>query len=172
MFSALEKAEVELTSESLFSCFYFPQEYKDYFKFAFVRNPWDRFVSGWLNKVVERNSFQLDTQTHEHLQNFENFVSYCAEFDLESWNSHFRHQCKLVDSNELDFIGRHENFDEDLREIFNLLGISLRKVSAENATLGRRHYSSYYTEKARSMIGTMYRKDIQLFGYTFEDKQA
>lgn len=172
VFSAIAEAEVELTSESLFSCFYFPQEYRSYFKFAFVRNPWDRFVSGWLDKIVRSNALKLDTETHLHLQKFENFVSHYAELDLETGNSHFRHQSKLLDLNELDFVGRLENFDMDLKEIFTTLGMSLPKVPAKNATRNRRHYSSYYTDETRSMIGTMYRKDIQVFGYTFEDRQA
>lgn len=172
IFSALQKSGLELTAESPFSCFYFPQEYKDYFKFAFVRNPWDRFVSGWLNKVVRKNALQFHPKKLAHLQKFRNFVSYCAELDLETCNSHFRHQCKLVDLNEVDFIGRQENFEEDIREVFGTLGISLQEVPAANASRNRLHYSSYYTDETRRMIGTIYRKDIQLFGYTFEDRQA
>jgi hypothetical protein len=171
VFFALNKAEIELTAESLFSCFYFPQEYKDYFKFAFVRNPWDRFVSGWLNKVLRHNALYFDPQTLAHLQNFENFVSHCAELDLRSCDSHFRHQHKLIDMNEIDFLGRLENFDEDIRDVFRTLSIPLQKVPTVNGSENRLHYSSYYTDESRRKVYDMYRKDIQIFGYEFEDRR-
>lgn len=168
-FTALEEANVKLTAESIFGCHYSPQEYRDYFKFSFVRNPWDRFVSGWINTVVRRNAFDLDAKNYAHVQTFDNFVSYCSELDLESWNSHFRHQCKLIDLNEIDFIGRLENFDRDIKEIFDKLDIPLPKVPNKNKSRERSHYSSYYTQKSKSLVGGMYRKDIQLFGYEFEE---
>ena len=32
------------------------------------------------------------------------------------------------------------------------------------------HYSTYYTEETKVIIGNIYKTDIELFGYTFENK--
>ena len=74
--------------------------------------------------------------------------------------------------NELDYLGRHEHFSEDLAEIFGILDIPLKKVPAQNKTHGRSHYSSYYSDRTRELVHNMYRKDIQLFGYHFEAHEA
>lgn len=91
-FNVFEDAGLEFVADSAFKCHYPPQAYKDYFKFAFVRNPWDRFVSGWLNKVIRKNAFKLAPDLYEELQEFDRFVTYCSKFNLDTWNSHFRRQ--------------------------------------------------------------------------------
>ena len=43
----------ENTQEEWSRIKYFPNKYKSYFKFTFVRNPYSRLVSCWKDKVVE-----------------------------------------------------------------------------------------------------------------------
>lgn len=166
-FSVFEDVGLEFVAGSPFNCHYPPQVYKDYFKFAFVRNPWDRFVSGWLNKVIRTNSLGIAPNLHKELKEFDRFVAYCSEFDLDTWNSHFRKQSRLIDLNEVNFIGRLENFNDDLRQIFKILNLPLDQIPNMNRTPNRDNYRSYYTENSKRLIEKMYQKDIQLFGYTF-----
>ncbi len=166
-FAVQKAADVKLVAVSAFNCYYSAQAYKDYFKFAFVRNPWDRFASGWLNKVVNKNAFELDPELHADLQQFDRFVAYYSKFDLDNCNLHFRSQCKLIDLNEVEFVGRLENYNKDLMQVFRILGLPLVDIPNENITINRDDYRSYYTENTKRMAEKMYRKDIQLFGYSF-----
>jgi len=168
LFSALDSAKVKLAAESLYDCYYFPQEYRYYFKFAFVRNPWDRIVSGWIDKVARKNTLGLDALEYSKVQKFEGFVDYCDELDLETCNSHFRRQSNLIDTTEIDFIGRFERYAQDIKEIFGILNIPLDTIPSKNRSATRLHYSTYYTDETREKIARMYRKGIQLFGYEFE----
>ncbi len=164
---AFNIAGVELIAEEARKCYYSPQKYKDYFKFAFVRNPWDRLVSGWSDKVVNMNALNFDPQALSEMQQFENFVAYCTGLDLVTCNIHFRHQCRLIDLNEVNYIGRLEHFNEDLTKIFRILQLPEIQIPVMNKSIRDPSYHSYYTDDTRRMVSEMYRKDIQLFGYTF-----
>ncbi|NPD47865.1 sulfotransferase family protein [Lentimicrobium sp. S6] len=166
-FSAIKESNIKLTADAPYKCHYSPMDYKDYFKFGFVRNPWDRFVSGWLNKVIKKNALNLDPDQYAEMKNFDNFVNYCSQFDLDTWNSHFRRQNKLIDLNEVDFIGRFENFEDDLRYVFTKLNLPLNNISKKNSTKHRTEYQRYYSDKSKRMIEELYQKDIQVFGYSF-----
>lgn len=167
IFGAIDAAGVKLTAVQAFHCYYPPQEYNDYFKFAFVRNPWDRFVSGWLNKVVKLNALNFDLKTLAEMQQFDRFVEYYSGLDLDTCDHHFRRQCRLIDLNEVDYIGRLEHFDEDLKEVFRILALPEVTIPHKNRSQKQVNYHSYYTDDTRRMIEKMYQKDIRIFGYTF-----
>ncbi|MDG2273196.1 MAG: sulfotransferase family 2 domain-containing protein, partial [Halioglobus sp.] len=105
---------------------------------------------------------------------FDQFVEYLADanLDLDTGNSHFRRQNKLIDLNEVDYVGRLEKFDKSIYEVFNHLGIPLKDVPIKNGSKKRRHYSTYYTSRSRELIYSMYRKDCELFGYSFEEDRG
>ncbi|MEQ9302228.1 MAG: sulfotransferase family 2 domain-containing protein [Cyclobacteriaceae bacterium] len=166
----LRELPIELTAEQAGGCRYAPELYKDYLKFAFVRNPWDRFVSGWLNKIVNRNAFDFSDQERVRLMKFDQFVEFWSQKDVESCNIHFRLQSRLIDLNEVDIIGRMESFNEDVRKVFKELGLPLNNIPHGNKTNTRSHYSSYYSEKSKELVSEMYHKDILLFGYRFNEQ--
>jgi hypothetical protein len=68
---------------------------------------------------------------------------------------------------EVDFIGRLENFAEDLKLVTDTLGFKLEEIPKKNATK-RPHYSHYYNEKTKQIIADKYKKDIKAFDYEFE----
>ena len=74
------------------------------------------------------------------------------------------------------FIGRVENFHQDLSALSSILGLprlSVKKfnVADERTVQGkRRHYSAYYTKRARTLVEEIYARDLELLGYEFEDE--
>lgn len=141
-----------------------PDHYEDYFKFAFVRNPWDRVVSCYCNKVL--------TKIHAPFQecydkSFDYFVDFINRQNLLRGDVHIRLQTQLFPMNELHFIGQLENFDDDLRYILSVLGVNDVNIPRRN-TSKHEHYSRYYTERTKNVIARKYKKDIEAFGYEFE----
>lgn len=157
------QANIELTAEHPFDIYYPINSYKEYFRFAFVRNPWDRLVSCWRDKVITRNKFNLSDGEQE----LESFIDYVAmNVDLEYGNPHLRLQSSLIDLNHLDFLGRFERFEKDLKEVMNILDIDA-SIKKKNASNRKGNYREYYTDRAKDKVAKLYTKDIKIFNYEF-----
>lgn len=167
IFRHLERCGVPLIAAHAWNVRYPPAGLPDHFKFAFVRNPWDRLVSCWIDKVVTSNHFGFDEPTLERMQVFEQFVDHVAGLDLDTCDPHVRRQSRLIDLNALDFLGRHERFEHDMELVFGRLGLPFERGVRENASADRRPYSCYYDDQLVATVAGLYRTDVQLFGYEF-----
>lgn len=150
-----------------------PRKFRSYFKFAFVRNPWDRLVStffflksGGLNPLdrawAEQNLAGFD--------NFETFVlGWLTKAHAQSW-VHFKPQYHWICDDHLtprmDFVGRFEDIEDDFKVIAERLGCA-RHLEKGNRT-EHLHYTAYYTPETMAMVAAVYATDIELFGYVFE----
>ena len=141
--------------------------YAGYYKFAFVRNPYDRLVSCWLEKVVKKNHFNFSTSDFAEMQTFANFVSYVKGLNLKKSDRHLRQQSSLIDLNHVDFIGRLENIETDYPSLCRMLKLSPEILEFQNTSPNRKNYRYYYTDKLAEEVFELYEKDIRLFNYTF-----
>lgn len=147
---------------------YYPvNTYHHYFKFAFVRNPWDRLVSCWHNKVVYNNLFQFNDSEHEKMKDFGNFINYVSELNIDECDRHLRSQSVLIDLNKIDYLGRMETFDDDTKYIFRRIGLPEKEIAPMNVTSGKMPYRDYYSEQMVEKVAQIYQKDIKIFGYQF-----
>ena len=167
IFSHLKNNNIQLDVEHASYLNYPVKSYKDYFKFAFIRNPWDRLVSCWYNKVIEKNYYNFDAETHDRMKNFDNFIDYVATLDIFNCERHLCAQTALIDINNVDYLGRMETFTQDINYIFNHLNINTENIISKNVTKNRKPYHGYYTEKLAEKVYQIYKKDIQVFGYNF-----
>jgi hypothetical protein len=76
--------------------------------------------------------------------------------------------------NEIDFILRFENLDQDFKQLCFRIGMDARELPTFGAQSGRvgernRHYSSYYDSDLRDIVAKRHAVDIARFGYEFED---
>lgn len=139
-----------------------PNKFRNYFKFSFVRNPWARIVSCYVNK--SQNHFRYKECWGK---DFDFFVDFIERQDLRTADRHIRLQTELIPVNELDFIGRLENFAEDLKYVTSVIGIKDYVLEHRNKS-SHKHYREYYTPRTRKIIARKYKKDIETFGYFFE----
>lgn len=167
IFARMRDQNVNFDLESPFRIRYSPKAYSDYFKFAFVRNPWDRIVSCWHNKVIEANRFRFSEEKHHKMQDFSCFVDWAADVGAHGRNPHIMPQSKLIDLNNCDFVGRMENFEDDLDRVFQCIGLTNTSRASLNQTQNRKSYEEYFTPRLIEKVGEIYRKDAQLFGYEY-----
>ena len=158
------QANIELIAEHPFDVYYPVNMYKEYFRFAFVRNPWDRMVSCWRDKVIRKKE-KFTTLDSE--QEFESFVDYVSKFvDLEHGNPHLRLQSRLIDLNHIDFLGRFETFEDDLKKVMDTLNIDA-SIKKKNASPRKADYRDYYSDRIKNKVAELYNQDIQIFNYKF-----
>lgn len=158
---------------------YSPADFDRFFKFAFIRNPWDRLVSAFhYLKKGGMNDCDRDF-ADRHLARFNDFDTFVKEW-VNPQNImryyHFQPQTHFLSINgrrpTLDFVGRFEDLQADYEYVRNRLGAGA-PLRSENRTSGRpRHYASYYNDVTRRIVADAYAKDISIFGYSFDNSSC
>lgn len=145
--------------------------YPRYFKFTFVRNPYDRVLSCYLNRVKKSlipgfHKFRI----FRNDMSFNEFVkAICKISDKES-DRHFVSQSYVLTDKKgsliPDFIGKFENLEEDFRKICNKIGINNpEKLLHKNKSERNNNYIEYYDEETKRMVYERYKKDFDIFAY-------
>lgn len=134
--------------------------YDGLFKFAFVRNPWDRLVSRFAQ--ITRDPNEPNRRRDKVVNGFEEFVRW--EIGRNKSHQH-TFVCDRNGKVLMDFIGYFERLEQDFASICNRLEISATLPKANSSK--HESYQSYYTPALREMVAEHYRRDIELFGYDF-----
>lgn len=142
-----------------------PENFQNCFKFAFVRNPWSRAVSCYLNKIVREKKRPCFQECFD--KDFEYFIDFLDRQDLATADIHIRLQTALIPLEHVNFIGRFESFAEDIQYVLKMIGLPNQPIPHRNPTK-HAHYSTYYTKRTKEIIARKYQADIEAFGYEFE----
>jgi hypothetical protein len=136
-----------------------PQIFDTYFKFGFVRNPWDWQVSLY--------TFTLNLKTHYQHELIKSMKDFDAYID---WRVHkeLRLQKDFFYDNEgkclVDYIGKFENLDRDFAQICNRIQIH-DTLPVMNSSRRGSDFLSYYSQRSIDMVNEAFKTDIELFGY-------
>ena len=140
-----------------------------YFKFAFVRNPWNRLVSAYLNKFlpaeprpVARPVIQFIYEKQGLAPNFEKsitfrqFINYLIDTDDHLLNEHWRPQYLFLGDYDFDFIGKFENITEDFQQIKQKLSLRtdldwLNKTENLDSRNDIENQADFYPQEIRNL---------------------
>lgn len=144
----------------------FPELFHSYFKFMFIRNPWDRIVSRyeWRRLIASR---RLGNKHAKKILN-EEFKVFLQKQGIEM----FSKWCYLDlmkgknGTQVLDFVGRFENLQNDFDIVCDKIGAPRQELLNANH-VKRKHYTEYYNNETREMVTRGCQRDIEYFGYQF-----
>lgn len=152
------------TAQEMRDHFIHARVFEKYFKFAFVRNPWDRLLSEY-HYLLERKVINFS---------FDEFASegFLRRTDLPDFiYDHLRPQCDYIfdtqGNNLLDFIGRFEQMAEDWAKVAERLGLPKALPHLNKKKAQRQSYQSFYNDATRQSVANFYALDIQTFNYSF-----
>jgi hypothetical protein len=139
--------------------------YDKLYKFAFVRNPWDRVVSRY-HYARGHGSHKLYDEVSS-MRNFEEYVEWAVAETKPFLQTNVL--CDEDGSILVDFVGRFESLADDFSTVCNRIGLPQPSLQHLNPSQKResRSYRKYYSERARALIAEFCRKDIETFGYEF-----
>ncbi|MEZ5491258.1 MAG: sulfotransferase family 2 domain-containing protein [Gammaproteobacteria bacterium] len=145
----------------------------DYFRFAFVRNPFGRLVSNYLHKIKDKRLEDIRPSYIRHLtfhegMSFEEFALQICDLPEEQCDRHYRSMFTSIDLENIDFIGRLENLESDFRQVVNRIAPSVDDGVSHLNTQGRYDYREFYSAALEQKVALRYQKDLQLFGYDFD----
>lgn len=131
-----------------------------YFKFAFVRNTWDRFVSYYFyckaNNIANAQNEEFDFWLRSMFEGEK----------LARRSQLYWLQCE--GKIELDFIGKFENFQSDFKYVCNQLKTTF-VLPKENVST-HAHYSAYYSDELAELVAKVCADEIEQFKFKFEPK--
>lgn len=179
-----------LTASEYISCGYISEaDFSNYFKFSFVRNPWARLVSEYTYRRMQ--GIELYQKDFKHFL-FTTFPQH-SDDDYSTSQDFYRHiipQWEFLydDSGNclVDFVGKFESLQQDFDQVCQQLSLPQTMLPHKNKTQAvgikqklktllnidnrKPHYSYYYDDESADFVQSFYQKDIELFGYCFEDK--
>lgn len=135
-----------------------------YFKFAFVRNPFDRFVSYCAFMTRDDGAFLRAPQE---------VMRYFLFKDRPLDHLLFQPQHTFVTDEAgallADDVGRVEEMQASYDAICARLGFASTPLEKVNSS---RHneYRGYYDQELIDGVAELYARDLELFGYTFEGR--
>ena len=146
-----------------------------FFKFCLVRNPFDRALSAYLDKVLPSNGGLGPRMAAllggvEGEITFELFLEAVARESPRDMDPHYAVQHHQTGQAfiDYDFIGRFEALDAALETIGEAIGANLadHSVRIDHHRTGEKVYERFLTPRALELMRSIYRLDFESFGYS------
>jgi hypothetical protein len=142
-----------------------PRIFDSYFKFSVERNPWDRQVELYAEREWKKG------RDHANFDRDMRSLAYrsAESCRLDNWSVY-----AIGNEVVVDRMLRYEALADDFADICRLIGLEPgdRAARLSRPRTRRPHYSLFYSDFTRDMLARWYWREIQTFGYRFEDRRG
>lgn len=140
---------------------YFRKQHVENFRFCVLRNPWDRLVSVYCNKVRMKLMYPECWN-----KDFAFFIEFVSKQNLRKCDGHIRLQTAMFPTGDMDYVVRMEDFNTGMDYILNTK-LRLAYTIVHIGAIEHDPYQSFYDEILRERIRQLYAEDISYGGYAF-----
>lgn len=136
-----------------------------YFRFSFVRNPWDR--------VVSQYTYMRQRPDLRALIGMRRKASLGEYLELTAQKPHVQWAPQLDFLRDahghilVDYIGHFERLADDMAVVFARIGLVGAALPHRNASRRATSYRGYYDATTRDIVAARFAGDIDAFGYEF-----
>lgn len=143
----------------------------DCYKFSFVRNPWDWFVSHFFHDIKQYKVNERLGRPQKYRRSFivdecnSDFKTYVKKgMQRPDW---FKFPSMKEYSKGVDFIGRFESLQSDFDHVCRQIGAPVKQLAHLKKPDPRGHYSSFYDKESKEHVYNLMKNDIEYFEYEF-----
>jgi len=144
--------------------------FEHYFKFAIVRNPWDRFVSLYKYFKKGGNGDDYDRYVKNYIDGYNGFNDFVVNGFTELFKKNmvmFMPQtyfiCNLKNELMVDEVLRFENLEIDIKKVSCFKN---KKFEKTNQSFNK-NYIEFYNQETIEIVRELYSNDINTLKYSF-----
>jgi len=133
------------------------EKWNSYFIFTFIRNPYDRIVSGW-NYI---NKYNIPFKNYLDIHYKSTSFNYWHVFMTQS-----RHMIDVNGKININYIGKIENLEDDLKIILSKIGFhTIIHQPFKKNSKSHNNYKSYYNNHILEKVNYLMKEDFENFDY-------
>ena len=134
-----------------------PKKWDEYFIFAFIRNPYDRIVSGW--NYCNRDNIPFN----EYIN-----ITY-GQYSYDYWHIYMPQSRHIIGNNgkiNINFIGKFENMENDLKDVLKQIGFKyVIHIPFKKNEKKHKDYREYYNDDVIQKVNKLIKEDLDNFDY-------
>lgn len=136
--------------------------WKEYFTFAFERNPFDRVVSAY--HYIKKNRVSKGLQCDQFTFNeFLREPKKLEHLHRNGWGLYTQNDKIIVDR-----VYKFEELESSMNSIYDNLGIvEADQIVKTKVSNRKKDYRQYYDDESRALVERAFEKEIETFNYTF-----
>ncbi len=151
----------------------FGRDFDRYFKFSFVRNPYDRVYSAY-NFLKAGGMVKLDLEyLWNKFEKYESFESFVKEGLIQDGvfkeKVHFYPQWYFLYDERgemmVDYLGYYENLAQDFENICEKINVNCELPYTNASKKGNNTLEDVYDKEMKKIVYDLYKEDFRLLGY-------
>ena len=148
-----------------------PHIYQKLFKFATIRNPYERMISWYFSphrgvrEWVREDFINLVAEVPILRDYISLFTTTSLETMIKKLGLSINLKPPKLDR-DLDFLMRFESLDQDFKKVCHKIDIPYEPLPIRNQS-ERKHYATYFDEELKEIVDNKFREEIEFGGYDF-----